>query len=199
MVESVDTEIGRLLAAVDRATTTVIVVGDNGTPDEWNGAFNKSKGTDYRLGLEVPLIFWGDAVDSSGQWGLEDAGHVSVVDLYRTLLRLLPGSGDQGMQVLPLDSVSLYESGAFASARPWNFAERFKPLGAPPGGPYAVLHRAVEDAGGYKLIERETGARELYDTAVDPDEEHDLLADGIDAGEQAILDSLEAILSGLGL
>lgn len=199
MVQSVDFEISRLLAAVDRETTTVIVVGDNGTHEDWAGAQNKAKGTCYRLGIEVPLIIWGAAVDDAGQWGLEDAGHVNVADLYRTILKLLPGSGDEGMQTTALDSVSLLSAqGQFRSNRAWNFTQRFSPLGLS-GGPYTLLHRATEDADGFKLIERESGARELYDTALDMDETVDLLADGIDPAEQASLDALYAIQAGLGL
>ena len=199
MVQSVDFEISRLIAAVDRETTTVIVLGDNGTHEDWTGVENKSKGTCYRLGIEVPLIVWGAAVDDAGQWGVQDAGHVNVADLYRTILKLLPGSGDEGMQTTVLDSVSLLSAqGQWRSNRAWNFTQRFSPLGLS-GGPYTLLHRATEDQAGFKLIERETGARELYDTANDMDETVDLLADGIDPAEQATLDALYAIQAGLGL
>ena len=34
MIEAMDTELGRLLDGVDLATTTVIFLGDNGTPNE---------------------------------------------------------------------------------------------------------------------------------------------------------------------
>jgi arylsulfatase A-like enzyme len=199
MVESVDSEIRRIVAGIDRTNTTLIVVGDNGTRDEWTGVSGKSKGSVYRRGIEIPMILWGAAVDRADQRGTQDPGHAHIADLYSTVLALLPGDGDGGMQVLPLDSVSLYGEGRFASNRAWNFTERFQPLGAPAAGPYVALHRAVEDSAGFKLICRESGERELYATAADPEEERDLLADGIDSAEQAILDGLDVVLKDLGL
>ena len=63
MVESMDTEIGRLLASIPAATlanTNIIFVGDNGTSSgsvepPFNSA--RSKGTIYQNGIRVPLTF----------------------------------------------------------------------------------------------------------------------------------------------
>jgi len=187
MVQSVDTELARLLGAVDRTSTTVIVLGDNGTPTQYGGG----KGSMYSGGIDVPFVVWGAAVDQSCQNGDSDDGHANVVDVYRTVLRLLPGS-----DLVPqpqLDSVSLYGGGAFRSVRGWNFIERFEPLGA---GPHTDLSRACEQ-NGFKAIWTLTTV-ELYDVVSDPGETVDLLADGIDPAEQAILDGLEAIVVGLG-
>ena len=58
MIESLDTEVGRLLAAIDHTTTTVIFLGDNGTPNEvvvppYDP--QHAKLTIYEDGIRVPL------------------------------------------------------------------------------------------------------------------------------------------------
>jgi len=87
LVQSLDTEIGRLLAAVDLEKTTVIFVGDNGTPggvkDTGTGV-RASKGGVYEGGVHVPLVIAGAGVTRQGR---EDDLFV-VSDVYASVLDL---------------------------------------------------------------------------------------------------------------
>ena len=65
MIEAMDTELGRLLDGVDFATTTVIFLGDNGTPNEVTvPPYNRdhAKLRVYEQGVKVPMIVAGNAV-----------------------------------------------------------------------------------------------------------------------------------------
>jgi arylsulfatase A-like enzyme len=86
-IQSLDTEIGRLLAEVDLEKTTVIFIGDNGTPGnvkDTGTGIRGSKGSVYQGGVNVPLIVAGAGVTRRGR---EDALVVSS-DLYATILSL---------------------------------------------------------------------------------------------------------------
>jgi arylsulfatase B len=86
-IQSLDTELGRLLAEVDLEKTTVILVGDNGTPPpvkDTGTGLNNSKGSVYEGGVRVPLIAAGAGVTRRGR---EDALFVTT-DLYATILDL---------------------------------------------------------------------------------------------------------------
>jgi arylsulfatase A-like enzyme len=87
LVQSLDTEIGRLLAEVDLEKTTVIFVGDNGTPggvkDTGTGV-RASKGGVYEGGVRVPLVIAGAGVTRQGR---EDDLFV-VSDIYASVLDL---------------------------------------------------------------------------------------------------------------
>jgi arylsulfatase A-like enzyme len=86
-IQSLDTEIGRLLAEVDLETTTVIFVGDNGVPPpvkDATGGLRSTKGSVYEGGVRVPLIVAGAGVTRRGR---EDELFVTT-DLYATILNL---------------------------------------------------------------------------------------------------------------
>lgn len=107
VVESLDTEIGRLLDDMDPgilARTTVIVMGDNGTSDhvvadEFDS--EKQKRTVYEGGIHVPLIVSGPHVPGPG---VSDA-LVHVADVFATTMEIqgVPLTGDEDL-VLDLDS-----------------------------------------------------------------------------------------------
>ncbi|MBI4581261.1 MAG: sulfatase-like hydrolase/transferase, partial [Planctomycetes bacterium] len=89
-LEAADRELGRLLDGLDLATTTIIVVGDNGTPgDVLDSAIptGHGKGSVYEGGVNVPLIVAGMAVDASLA-GTEEDAPVHVVDIHATVLEL---------------------------------------------------------------------------------------------------------------
>ena len=152
--QSVDAEIGRLLAAIDPAKTAVILVADNGsslrtvTPPFPS---QHSKGTVFQGGVNVPLI-----VRAPG--GLTGSCHelVSMADIYATLADLceVPLTADPQR-----DSVSLtqYVDPAHVLSAPAPrthvytefFGPNFKPdaNGDPPGDFVALWHhRAVRNA-----------------------------------------------------
>ncbi len=89
MLEALDTELGRLLAAVDPIDTNVILVGDNGTPNQvvqapfGNG---NSKGDLYNGGIHVPMVFKGPAF--TGTPGTTTDKLVHAVDFYTSILEL---------------------------------------------------------------------------------------------------------------
>ena len=88
MLEALDTEIGRLLSSVDRDRTNIIVVGDNGTPNQVDqapaGGLAGAKGSLNEGGIHVPFFATGPDVL---QTGFSDA-LVQVADLFTTILDL---------------------------------------------------------------------------------------------------------------
>ncbi len=159
VLEAADTEIGRLLVSIRRATlqnTVVIILGDNGTPQS---AFSdpsvpQKKGTVAQGGIHVPLIVWHSAVQPTV---VEDLVH--VVDLHATVLELT------GTPPLPMsDSLSFAPliHGAVQGPRDTVYVTRRKPLGF---GPWTNSSTAVLD-GDYKL--REEGFdRKFYEFQAD--------------------------------
>lgn len=164
MIEAMDKEIGRLLESVDLATTTVIFVGDNGSPGQVVPQ-GRAKGTLYQGGIHVPLIFAGAGVNSTGaQWdGLTD-----TVDLFTTTLDLLIGSVVDG---LTRDGRSLVPmlAGEPDDGKDFVFAEYFSGLG--------TVRQTIRNTE-YKLISTnyplqsqcEPFNEAFYDLATDPDE-----------------------------
>ncbi len=177
-VEALDSEVGRLLGRLDpelRARTTVVFLGDNGTPRQVTvPPFDpaKAKLTVYEGGVRVPLIVSGPAVAEPGRTC--DA-LVNASDLFATILELA-GVDDLSQHPVPLDSVSfvpyLVQPGC-APLREFVYTEAFFPNG---GGPYEPLARAIRGER-YKLIRRGPDASrdELYDLIADPWETQNLL------------------------
>ncbi|MCA9492948.1 MAG: sulfatase-like hydrolase/transferase, partial [Myxococcales bacterium] len=106
LVRAADHELGRILDAMSpalRARTTVIVVGDNGTPMQ---AIRpplpqaQGKGSVYELGVRVPLVVTGPLVDGPGP---TDA-LVHTVDVFATIAAL--AGVDPGLD-RTIDGVSL--------------------------------------------------------------------------------------------
>jgi arylsulfatase A-like enzyme len=172
-IEAMDTEIGRLLQAVNPATTDIIFIGDNGTPGQVIQApYNSAHAKDslYEGGTRVPFIIKGPSVSAGGR---TDASLVHVVDLFSTILEMagvpLPTSAT-------LDSRSLMPILAqqAMSDRGRLYLEKFD-VTAPTGG-----GRALRD-GRYKLIRLNNGNDEFYDLTSDPSEVSNLIAGGINS------------------
>ena len=139
MVEALDKEIGRLLdsiAADILENTTVIFIGDNGTPREVLRApynRNPTKGSVYEGGINVPLVVAGPAVPRSSR-GRFSRALVNCTDIYATVADI---AGVDLSQTLPpemrLDSVSilasLHDPDNPNSLRKYVYNERFKPNG----------------------------------------------------------------------
>lgn len=179
-LEAVDTEIGRLLAGLgpDLAHTNVIVLGDNGTPEEVSvPPFepDHAKLTPYEGGINVPLVVSGPAVVQPGR---QCQALVNTTDLFTTAIEL---SGHEPDSVLPPDlvhdSVSIVPyltDPTCAHLRDWVYAELWKPNGPAKNN---VDQRMLRDDR-YKIIRRGLDSSEwtfeLYDLDEDPFEEHDL-------------------------
>ena len=172
MIEAMDTEIGRLLAEVDLKTTTVIFVGDNGTPGAVIASpYSRARGksTIYEGGIRVPLLIAGAGVAAPGR---VVGSIVNSVDLYPTILEL---AGINASTVVPpgttMDGISMvpYLTSPTAPAlRTWVYSERFDLNSS---DRYA---RAIRNAT-FKLIERADGSREFYNLKTDPRETNNLL------------------------
>ena len=190
MVEALDTEIGRLLAEVSLEETTIIFLGDNGTPRKIIARpydKNHAKSTVYEDGVRIPLLIAGTGLVSPGR--VVD-GLVQTVDLYPTILELA-GIDPQG--VIPshtkIDGVSILpylrndiEAG---SIRQYAYTEQF-PLKFD-----EEYERAIRNQR-YKLIERAAGPSEFFDLEVDPFETNNLFARSLNDNEARNLDLLRA-------
>lgn len=182
MIEALDTEIGRLLNEVDLNTTTVIFLGDNGTPAEVTAAPylpDHAKLSVYEGGVRVPLLIAGAQVAARGR---KAAGLAGTVDLFPTILQL---AGIDPQTALPvgtvIDGVSLLpvlasRSGS-GSVRPFAYAETF-PLAFD-----ADYSRAIRTSR-FKLIEQADGTQQMFDLIADPLETMDLLVRGLNATQQ---------------
>ncbi|MCZ0954510.1 MAG: hypothetical protein OXJ56_18215, partial [Rhodospirillaceae bacterium] len=113
-----------------------------------------------------------------------------TTDVYATIVELAGASLPADR---PLDSVSLmpyFANPGLESIRTYQLAEYFHSEYGASAGEYAI------GDGDHKLIGRRAG-RELYDLGADLSESNDLLADGISAAEQEIVDRLEATVEEL--
>ena len=186
MVEGVDTEIGRLIAGLDPddyARTTVIVMGDNGTPgarlpSELSGTSvpaKQGKRGVYELGTRVPMIVRGPRVPTSGMpaGGWDADGLVSGVDLWRTVANLAGVSDAEIDTILDVkgapsvDSISflpIIEDPTSDGDREYAYCEEFAFNGEPGGGcgDFATMRRAINarfdeawGSGHYKFVWKE--------------------------------------------
>jgi arylsulfatase A-like enzyme len=190
MVEALDTEIGRLLAAVSLADTTVIFIGDNGTVGTVIAppySRSKAKATMYEGGVRVPLIVAGAGVVAPNR---RVTALVSAVDLFPTILAL---AGIDPAQAPRNDGVSLMPylgRQAHPSPRTWLYSEQFtKSFNT-------GWQRAARDSR-YKLIERYDGTREFYDLTMDAFETKNLLEGPLTSGQRSALDRLDRRIDAL--
>ena len=174
MIEALDTELGRLLAAVDTNRTTILFIGDNGTPGsviQPPHPPERAKGTPYQGGIRVPLIIAGPEVVAPGR--ICDTP-VHAVDLWATVLELF---GADPARVPPrdrgIDSRSLLpilRDQPFTPAESCVLTEHFG-AGVDPGD----SARSVQDET-YTLIRFTDGREELYFLPTDPGEQTNLLS-----------------------
>ncbi|WP_372808858.1 sulfatase-like hydrolase/transferase [Pontiella sp.] len=188
MIESMDTEMGRLLAGIDTNETTIIFLGDNGTaadviqpPYDITG---RAKGTLYEGGTHVPMIVAGpDVVDG----GRTNDSVVHCADLFATILELaggtLPASGGEDSRSL----VPILGNQPFAPANDWILMESDALLANTTTG------RAIRNDQ-YKLIRMVGRADKFYDMGADPLESTNLLDGTLSAAEQAVYDAFSAQL-----
>ena len=140
MVEAMDHEIGRLLAGIDPvvlAQTTVIFLGDNGTPKEVvvpPQQTSHAKGSVYEGGVHVPLIVSGPLVQMPGS---QCDALVHAVDLYGTVAEIAGVDLAAQAPGITFDTLSLvpyFADPARVPLRDVLYAEVFYPNGGPPTG-----------------------------------------------------------------
>jgi arylsulfatase A-like enzyme len=181
LIQSLDTELGRLLKEVDLEKTTVIFLGDNGTPPPVKDAgtgVRGAKGSVYEGGVRVPLVVAGAGVTRRGR---EDDLFVTT-DIYATILNL---AGVPVSQVNNSYSFKpLLGDEAATNGRAHSFTEVSN---GPNQRRYAIKDRR------YKLIYN-VGQWELYDLVADPLEATNLYTSGPHA---AVLATLKAEIAAL--
>lgn len=182
MLRAMDSEIGRLMEGVDLATTTVIFMGDNGTPAAVVAApyDSRAKSTIYEGGVHVPLLIAGAGVSNPGRIS---SALANSVDIFPTMLELAGVDWRQHVGA-EIDGVSLMPVlRGEAGSRSWAYAERFITA-------YDERPQRTVRTNRYKLIVQH-GTRELYDLTADPLESRNLLAGQLDAPQQRALDLLQ--------
>ena len=192
MAEAMDAQFGRILTAVDREApaTLIFFIGDNGTARQVTQPpfiSTRAKGSVYEGGVNVPLLVRGPGVVVGECFGL-----VNSTDLFATFGELAgtPMPADDSVSMVP------YFTDPTGSRREFAFAETFTPNGF---GPYDEHDRCVRERR-YKLIRTLTGPDELYDLALDPFEQQNLLEQPLlSASQQAAYDRLQAELVRLGV
>ena len=187
MVEALDTELRRLLTAIDALEGPepyVIFMSDNGTPGaaaEPGEDPERMKGSHYEGGLRVPMIVRGPGIPV----GRVEQRLVSIVDLFATIRDL----ADCATPDTP-DSVPMFGP----TPREWIYSETFLPNGFPP---YQRRTRSIRNAR-YKLITKQNPAcgpcDEFYDLVADASEDDNLLSGVMSPLEQAAYDALVAAL-----
>ncbi len=179
MVQAMDTEIGRLLAAVDHTNADIIFVSDNGTPRRViQPPFPQSHAKDslYEGGIHVPLIVSGPDVVSPGR---TNDTPVHVADLFATILELA------GIDVATtLGTNAVVDSRSFVSMLQSD-AQESRTV-------YSELFGADTTSGGqalrgapFKLIDFQDDPEEFYDLESDPYEGTNLLDGVLNATQQA--------------
>ncbi len=202
MIEGMDAEIGRLLASIPsevRDRTTVIFVGDNGTPRAViRPPFdrNHGKSTLYEGGVNVPLIVYGAGVENAH---LESAALVNTTDLFATILEL--ATGQTAADLLPADLVHdsrsivpLLKNVPDAEQRTYVYTELFHPTSSSVSRQFG---HAIRNAR-YKLIRLTTLQHdEFYDLETDPFEQNNLLRNPMDEVQAANHEALSQQLAAL--
>jgi arylsulfatase A-like enzyme len=187
MTEAMDTEIGRLLNAVDRTNTHIVFLGDNGTPAQViqpPHTSTKAKNTVYEGGVKVPLIISGPTVANPGR---RNDTLVHAVDLFATILEM---AGMDISATVPTN-VMIDSQSVLAAAETESNIARFvyvEKFGSSTPSPDA---RALRNAR-FKLIQfTETGTEEFYDLLADPTEKTNLLSGTLTGSQLGEYYSLE--------
>jgi arylsulfatase A-like enzyme len=196
MLWAMDSEIGRLIDTIDRSTTEIILIGDNGTPGGViQPPFTRehSKGTLYDGGTHVPLVINGPSVLRPNT--ISDQ-LVHCADLFPTIIEL-SGVKPESLN-LQLDGISLLPilSGESLENRPI-VCEAFGRNFDQPG-------RAIRKDD-YKLIifddpnsDTDTARLEFYQLSSDSNETNNLLSNALSLEQQTAFDELVAYSKSLG-
>ena len=168
-METLDTELGRLLDSMDPATrdnTVVMVVGDNGTPRDLldNNAFlaGHQKGSLFEGGVRVPLVISGAGITRTN---VRENGLVSVVDFFPTIAALTTGASVEGIH----DGSSFQStfSSSEGTVREYLYTDYF--------GNNALGRGWAVRSATHKYIAYDDGSEAVYDLVNDPDEAVDVL------------------------
>jgi len=180
-IETLDTELGRLLDSLDsdvRDNTIVMVIGDNGTPrpviDRSVFVGSHGKGSLFEGGIHVPLVISGAGVTRTN---VREPGLVSIVDFFPTISEL---AGSEGGMMNDGYSLVPSFSGDNSIARELLYTEY---LSDDPLGSGWTVRSAT-----HKYIAYEDGSEAVYDLVNDPDEASSLVP--VDSALQPTVDTL---------
>ncbi|MBK1880561.1 sulfatase-like hydrolase/transferase [Pelagicoccus mobilis] len=107
-LEALDSEIGRLLESVDLEKTNIILIGDNGTPNQVAQApfgDGHAKGDLYEGGIHVPMLAAGPDITATP--GSTEDTFVHCIDLFATILDLADLDIASATASLTIDSQNL--------------------------------------------------------------------------------------------
>jgi len=178
-IEAMDFQIGRLLdnlSSEELENTTIIFIGDNGSPNEVaQSPFNSStaKGTLYQGGLNVPMFISGNGVSRNGI----DENLICSTDLFATISELA------GVSVNEINDSKSFKSllTQNETIRNFQYAERKN----------GTSEKWAISNGNYKLIEGINGNQEYYNLGTDPYENNDLLGGNLTTAEASAKSELE--------
>lgn len=195
VLQAADAEFGRFMGSLpddlfDR--TTMIVVGDNGTPAQAIGpgrdAF-RAKGTLYEGGIRVPLFVRSPLVSRPGD-RIDTPVH--VVDLLPTMAAIAGVALDDGVVRDGTSLLPMLTDPDYVLPRSVIYSERFEPNGP---GPWTTDQRAVRDLE-YKLAHI-GGAEYLYHLDESALDEPQSLTAPFDSEATAALGRLRAALAAI--
>ncbi|MFK5948142.1 MAG: sulfatase-like hydrolase/transferase [Methylococcales bacterium] len=175
MVEYMDEEIGRLIDAIpadELAQTTILFIGDNGTPAQATmGDLNPqhAKFTLYQQGVHVPMIVAGAGVSNPGRTSNQ---LINSTDLFATILELAGIDISSIEPSLITDSISflpIIQNVPMSNKRKYAFAETSTPNNF--NGNSGVTIRDER----FKIIRFVDGHEEFYDLQENVLETEDLL------------------------
>ena len=197
MVQSLDTELGRLLASLPLATlnnTNVIVLGDNGTTGQVTEApftAAHAKNTVYQGGVRVPLIVAGPAVGGAPR---VEPALVHVVDLFATIASL---HGVNARAAVPaavvldcVDATPLLLGAGQTPVRSYSYSQEFTGTAAMATSGDSEMMRSSQFTLLRFLGPNLTVREELYDLSADPFETNDLLLQPLSAAARAAYTAL---------
>ncbi len=194
--EALDTEMGRLLRAIedDHGPTLIVFLGDNGTPKQVLPAGTprrRGKGSLFAGGIHVPLVLAGAGVEP----GARLPHPVNLVDLFPTLLEaagLLPEAVLDGRAVTDGVPLTPYLTDAEASTRrAWIYSEIF--------GPNVAADEVGRTIRGprFKRTSYADGREAMFDRLGDARERVNLLEAALDPEAEAARAALDLVLDSL--
>ena len=178
-IEALDFQVGRLIENISQNeldNTTIIFMGDNGSPNEVAQLpylSSTAKGTLYQGGINTPLFISGKGVRRNG----EDNNPLTSTDLFATISEI---SGVSVNEINDSKSFKRLLTEDVELSR-YQYAEKYNA----PSDKWAISN------GQYKLIVGTMGNQEFYNLNEDPYEANNLLNTGLSNDANNVKEELE--------
>ena len=160
-LEALDTEMGRLLNSLsleEKANTTVLFIGDNGSPNKVAQApYTRFtvKGSLYQGGINVPMVVSGNGIN---RMGAKEEALINTTDFYTTIANLAGAS-----------STEIHNSKSFYSLFTDENAKKRNYVYSEKKDAYTIRNTT------YKYIKFDNGTEELYNLSLDAYENSNLM------------------------